>query len=154
MPKYWAHYSGNFAEQSDDVHEQFGFYPVVFPDYNPQLQTRGEIYWDEVRQVFTYPVTNKVFDLEELKQQHRDMMPEVIREISQLASDIKNIYDPLRDKPQNIPPEFKQLVAMILPLHQRGKAEIEALSTVEEALAYVVRGPQVEGFITQLKTFL
>ena len=59
MPKYWAHYAGNFAEQSDEVHESFGFYPVHFPEFDPQLQTRGEIYWDEVNSVFTYPVTDK-----------------------------------------------------------------------------------------------
>lgn len=153
MPKYWAHYAGNFAEQSDEVHEQFGFFPVVFPEYNPQLQTRGEIYWDEVQQVFTYPVSDKVLDLEELKAQKQAEVTAVVEEISQIISTAKNLYDPWRDTPEAIPQDFKDLVAQRTLLLARANAEIDALTTVADAVNYIIRGPEVEAYIDMLKQF-
>lgn len=67
---------------------------------------------------------------------------------------MKNVYDPLRTNPEAIPEEFKLLVAQVLPLRERAYAEIEALATVEDALNYVVRGPEVEGYILMLQAFL
>ncbi len=154
MPKYFAHFAGNFDTQPDEVHEKFGFYPVVVPEFNPALQAIGNIFFDKANKVFTYPVISKKFDLEELKSNHRQCVLDVIREVSQIASDIKNIYDPLRISPDSIPANFKNLVAQVLPLRQRAMQEIDQLKTVEEALEYVVRGPQVVGYIETMKTFL
>jgi hypothetical protein len=64
------------------------------------------------------------------------------------------VYDPLRTNPENIPEGFKLLVGQLLPLRERANMEINALTTPEEALNYVVRGPEIEGYIEQLKSFL
>ena len=49
----------NFRIAGDEVHRQHGFYDVVEPVYNPETQERGVIFFDDVSQIFTYPVTDK-----------------------------------------------------------------------------------------------
>ena len=133
MPKYWANYAGNFDVQPDEIHEQFGFYPVYFPPFNPQLQDRSsELLPDLVnidgKLYYTYSVTDKVFDLEALKQGHYDTVDAVSDEISLIVSKVKNIYDPWRSNPENIPVDFVALVDQRIPWMQQAQTEIASLN--------------------------
>ena len=158
VPKFYTvgnkTYVGDFDKLDSNIHEKAGFFKLVEPDYNPRIEKKGSLIWDETNRVFTYQVERKNFDLETLKESHRREVLAVIREVSQITSDVKNIYDPLRETPGNIPQDFKKLVKKVQPLRQRARNEIDSLSTVQEALDYIVRGPEVKGYIEQLKSFL
>jgi len=58
LPKTWKNHL-NFEKASVELQQQEGFFDVVQPAVDTELQHLGEIYWDEVNQVFTYPVINK-----------------------------------------------------------------------------------------------
>ncbi len=91
--------------------------------------------------------------LEEYQEMHREDTRAVIREISSIVSAVKNIYDPLRTGQVQFPSDFQALVNNILPYRTTVYDEIDNL-TLETAKTYIVRGPLVEGFISQLKAFL
>lgn len=82
LPKIYqggkATYIGDFHLQSDEIHREEGFYPVVVPNYDPDLQQPGEIYFDEEKEVFTYPVINLVIDLETERLQKQAEFDEII----------------------------------------------------------------------------
>lgn len=66
LPKIWKNHL-NLSAASDEFLKQLGFYDVVKPEYNTTTQYLGEIYFDEVNEVFTYPVIDKT--QEELDQE-------------------------------------------------------------------------------------
>src|SRR5690606_1788499 len=62
----WKNYT-NFPLASEELLKKEGFFDVVQPTYNTETQRLGEIYFDEVNEVFTYPVIDKT--QEELDQE-------------------------------------------------------------------------------------
>ena len=66
----------------------------------------------------------------------------------------KNVYDPLRTNPENIPIDLQNLILQAQILRQRAIDEINALSTQEEAIQYIIKGEEVENYINMLKSFL
>lgn len=146
--------AGGFHLLPIEIHEAEGFFDLIEPAFDPAKQRLGDIYFDDVNEVFTYSVEDIVFNLEDLKNGHRQVVKQVICEMSGLISSIKNIYDPFRTNPENIPEEFKNLLLQLMLLRDRADTEISGLATIDEALNYVVRGPEIERYITQLKSFL
>lgn len=61
LPNRWKNYT-NFPLASEELLKQEGFFDVVRPEHNTETQYLGEIYFDEVREVFTYPVIDKTQD--------------------------------------------------------------------------------------------
>lgn len=153
LPENYKNYIG-FDKMDESIHQQEGFFPLIEPIYNKKLQEPGEIFFNDAESRFEYEIIDKVIDLDVEKQRHREDLEQTIREVSTIVSACKNVYDPLRTNPEAIPKGFRDLVSMILPLRQQAIDEIEALSTPEEAVNYVVRGPLVEQFINQLKAYL
>jgi hypothetical protein len=131
-----------------------GWRDAIKPEINPLLQVYGEMYFDEIADAVTFEVIDKAIDITAEIQRHYRVVEDTIREISGIISVVKNIYDPLRDAPENIPADFKTLVRQVQSLRQRAYDEIEALTTPEEVLNYVVRGPEVDGYINQLESYI
>jgi hypothetical protein len=75
----------NFANADETTVKSKGFYDVVNPTWDPETQILGEIYFDEVAEVFTYPVTNKTPGQIELEQ---------IERLNAQADSIFNNLDP------------------------------------------------------------
>ena len=71
IPKSWGNVVGGFDTLSDSDLESYGFYDVITPSYNYNIQELGSIEWDSDNSVFTYPVENKEFSqsLAEMKAQ-------------------------------------------------------------------------------------
>jgi len=71
LPKSYGDIIGGFDLLSDSDLQTHGFYDVVTPSYDPQIQTLGDIYWDSANSQFTYPVNDKTWSqtLAELKTQ-------------------------------------------------------------------------------------
>lgn len=63
-PELPIHYSSetlgtplvDFRTMSTEIHEAEGFFDVVTPEFDFYTQRLGEIYWDDVNRVFTYPI--------------------------------------------------------------------------------------------------
>lgn len=74
LPKTWKNHM-NFRMASVEMQQQEGFYDVIQPEYNTELQRLGEIYFDETNQYFTYPVNDiPQAELDERKQRELDML--------------------------------------------------------------------------------
>jgi hypothetical protein len=58
LPKVWGSYM-NFQQASVEIQEQEGFYELVIPIYNDKTHKLGEVYWDDINKIFTYPLISK-----------------------------------------------------------------------------------------------
>jgi hypothetical protein len=54
----------NFRNASKEVLESEGFYDVVKPSFDPQIQTKGGLYFDQDKKIVTYDVTDIDFNQE------------------------------------------------------------------------------------------
>jgi hypothetical protein len=61
LPKTYGKVLSGFDSLSDNDLQNFGFYNVVIPEYDRNIQKVGEIYFDNQNNVFTYPVLNKTW---------------------------------------------------------------------------------------------
>ena len=62
LPETWDGKNGhiiNFRRASKDVLEAEGFYDVVIPPYNPLIQNKGGIAWDNKKKIFTNTISDK-----------------------------------------------------------------------------------------------
>lgn len=76
LPEYYKNWAGTFHLQTDTIHKQEGFFPLVIPEYDLATQKRGdEILWDEVNQQYYYEVIDKTqAELEEEAQRRLDAL--------------------------------------------------------------------------------
>lgn len=58
-----------FDKLSSIEQQEYGFYDIVEPPIDHELQKFGEPVFDEVLKVVTYPVIDLVFDIDEVKEQ-------------------------------------------------------------------------------------
>jgi hypothetical protein len=74
LPKTWKNHL-NFRQADEVLQKQEGFYDVVKTEYNTETQRLGEIYWDEINEVFTYPVIDFTqSELDARKEQELEML--------------------------------------------------------------------------------
>ena len=74
LPKTWKNHM-NFRQAYVTLQQQEGFYDVVEPEFDSNIEKLGEIYFDETNEVFTYPVEDiPQSELDERKQRELDMM--------------------------------------------------------------------------------
>jgi hypothetical protein len=83
LPKDFKHYL-NFAEADESLLKSEGFYDLITPEYKPEKQRLGDIYFDEENEIFTYPVID--LTSEELEE-------EMIRQIESMADSAESRID-------------------------------------------------------------
>jgi len=86
LQKTWGTVIGGFDLLSDSDLQSYGFYDVVIPEYNSNIQTLGDIEFDSNNNVYTYPVVDltwsetlaelKEAKIASLKQTYRDKLVE------------------------------------------------------------------------------
>ena len=54
----------NFRNANEETLKSAGFYDVVKPSFDPQIQTKGGLYFDEDKKIVTYDVTDIDFSQE------------------------------------------------------------------------------------------
>lgn len=71
LPSSWGNVLGGFDLLSDEQLKTYGFYDVVIPDWDSNIQELGDLYFDNASETFTKDVSNKtwVLTLAELKEQ-------------------------------------------------------------------------------------
>jgi hypothetical protein len=71
LPSSWGNVLGGFDLLSDDELKAYGFYDVVIPDWDSNIQELGDLYFDNANETFTKDVSDKTWvkTLSELKEQ-------------------------------------------------------------------------------------
>lgn len=77
LPQDWGNIL-NFRMAPGSVQQSLGFYELVLPVYDPDLQVLGNIYFDSQNQVFTYPVINKT--VEQLSAEKEEILEQIDNE--------------------------------------------------------------------------
>jgi len=69
VPSSWNNVIGNFNLLTDDELKEYGFYDLVTPNINTSTHVLGDIYFNDVADVYTYQAQEKTWSksLEELK---------------------------------------------------------------------------------------
>ena len=71
LPSSWGNILGGFDLLSDEQLKTYGFYDVVIPDWDSNIQELGDLYFNNASETFTKDVSNKTWiqTLAELKEQ-------------------------------------------------------------------------------------
>jgi len=83
LPKDFKHYL-NFAEADEALLKSEGFYDLITPGYDTEKQRLGEIFFDEEKEIFTYPVLD--LSAEEIEE-------ELIQQIESMADSAESRID-------------------------------------------------------------
>lgn len=149
LPVDWKNYL-NFKEAPIELQQQEGFYDVIVPSYDEVTQKLGEIYFDEVLKVFTYPILlNTLPTLAEAK----------VQKIEELKSAVRDIYltvqwyvEMKRMEDEVIPTVVKNKIRLIKTRYEQAKAQINALTTVVDVLNWKVPYAQIENIKADLNS--
>jgi hypothetical protein len=128
-------YPGGFQLQSDEIHRTEGFFDVVTPEYDPVIQRLGEIYFDELNQVFTYPVEDRTDlpTLEEAQAQKRAELKNAVRDLYQTA---QWYLEMKRMEGEPIPQIVIDKLRSIKTKYEQIKTQINNLTGVVDVLKY------------------
>lgn len=147
----------NFRKASVDVLEAEGFYDVVKPSYDSQIQTRGGLYFDEAASIVTYAVTDIDFNQDvdvldengdptgetEKRYKIADIKAEKLAEIKSKAGELLKPTDwqVIRKMERNIDIDLDVATerADILAEADRLEAEVNAKKSYKTVLQYQVR---------------
>jgi len=77
IPENWKNYCG-FDKLGDVIHQLEGFFEIIFPIYDPDLKEIGQLQFDEIHNVFSYPITDIILDLEEIRLQKHAEFKEIV----------------------------------------------------------------------------
>lgn len=135
LPKSWGNIIAGFNNLSDEEAQSYGFYNVVMPNHNSNIESIGDIYFDSDNSVFTYPVNNKTWDesLSELKSNKIDALRDYTN--NKLAETdwyvIRNA-----ERSIDIPQDVQDARSTILSDHDTQESEINALTTKKSVVNY------------------
>ena len=77
IPEYWKNHIG-FDKLETAIHEAEGFFEVVVPVLDYDIQKLGEIYFDEINKLFTYSVIDLVLDIETIREQKHEEFTRIV----------------------------------------------------------------------------
>ena len=136
LPKTWKNHL-NFRQASVELQQQEGFFDVVVPEFNSEVQYLGEIYFDQTNQVFTYPVANRVFDLEELRNERLEHFSHVVDEFAVLIIRCQLIHGTTNQALNDAIDQTRSMQANTV-------AAINSIQTTQEMLAFQIRSEDIE----------
>ena len=143
--------AGGFDLLPTEIHEQEGFFDVVTPAFDPKLQWLGGIFFDEENRVFTYPLVDNVYDLDQLLQKRLDEFDQFQKGFRR---EITELY--LEEIALGIlPEEVKQLIALLRQRRDEIIAELKEFretENLERLLNYSFHTQETEQFKSMLKS--
>jgi hypothetical protein len=77
IPNIWKGENGTVLNFKNANHSDYGLYDVIEPSYVPKAQSLGDIYFDEENQVFTYPVIDENFSIEDIDELKNSKISEI-----------------------------------------------------------------------------
>jgi hypothetical protein len=149
IPKYYKHWAGSFDIQNTAIHEQEGFFNLVFPEFDSDTHKLGDVYFDAENTFFTYPVIAIVLpSLEDAK----------VLKIEELKNAVKVLYLAVQGyitekqiHGETIPVAVKDKIKSIRTKYQLIKSQINALTTVVEVIRLELPYTAIESLKAQLE---
>lgn len=126
--------AGGFDKLDETVFEQEGFFDILTPEFDHEIQELGEVYFDEVNKVFTYPVTAK--DLPSLEVAKKEKLAELKNAIRELYASIQWYVEMKRMNDEAIPTVLKDKIKTIKTKYELLKIVIMDLTTVVDVIKY------------------
>lgn len=77
IPNVWSDGKGTVINFKNANHSDYGLYDVIEPSYVPKAQSLGDIYFDEKNQIFTYPVIDENFNIEDIDELKNSKISEI-----------------------------------------------------------------------------
>jgi len=138
---FWGGY-----ENMTDLHYEDGWRDEIMPEYNPNYERLGELFYSEQHDAVLREIVPVVINLTAEKSRLYSELDHLRTEMAGVVYQCKLNYD--------VEPEgLTRLIPIIREMYGFAKAEIEAL-TEENVRAYVLRSPKYEQLLKLLKTFL
>lgn len=138
LPTSWngtKHYVSGFNYLTDSELELEGFYDVVIPEHNNDIQQLSDIYFDENNNVYTYNVIDSTWE-ETLSELKSDKIKHLNRMIHSLLKETDWYVVRKLEKNIDIPAEIISLRDSIRDNANTIESEINALSTKKSVVSY------------------
>ena len=147
LPENYKNYIG-FDRLNKEVHEKEGFFDVVIPEIDSNIQRRGNLYFDDANNVYTYKVINVVLPtLEEAKTD----------KLGQLKSAVRGLYDSIqwylemhRNNSETIPVTVTYKMKLIRAEYIKQKNAINSLTNVVDVIKYKLPTNAIANLQSQL----
>lgn len=129
IPQDWKHYL-NFRQAPESVWQHEGFYDLVEPEFDPDLNDLGEIYFDDQWLVFRYYLVQKTLPI--LDEAKTAKIKQLRNAVKPLYSEIQWYIEMERAEGNAIPTTVLDKIKMIKTKYDLAKNQINALTTVVE----------------------
>lgn len=138
---FWGGY-----ENRTDIHYEDGWRDEVIPEYDPMVQYLGTAVYDPENDVVTYPVLQKVINVEAEKARLLSDLANARREVATLVMEAQLSNDP-------VPEGLQSLIDMSRQINIRVKEDIASL-TQEDVIKFRIRTPEFFQLVGAIKVFL
>jgi len=138
---FWGGY-----ENRTDIHYEDGWRDEVIPEFDPMVQYLGAAFYDAENDVVTYPVLQKVINVEAEKARLLGDLANARREIATLVMEAQLSND-------SVPEGLQNLMNMSRQINVRVKEDIASLTEVE-VMKFRIRTPEYFQLIGAIKAFL
>tara|TARA_R100000742_G_C4255432_1_gene73383 strand:- start:543 stop:1004 length:462 start_codon:yes stop_codon:yes gene_type:complete len=135
LPGSWKGVMGNFSKLSEEEIKAYGFYDVVMPDFDNQLEELGNIFFNESIDAYTYPVNEKNI-LETLDQLKENKKNQLKFNINNKLKETDWYYIRKLQRNIDIPAEIEAERNTTLDEYDIKKEEINALTQKTEVIKY------------------
>jgi len=150
IPSYFTRENGEgfwgCYENRTDIHYEDGWRDEVIPEFDPMVQYLGAAFYDAENDVVTYPVLQKVINVEAEKARLLGDLANARREIATLVMEAQLSND-------SVPEGLQNLMNMSRQINVRVKEDIASLTEVE-VMKFRIRTPEYFQLIGAIKAFL
>ena len=150
IPSYFTRENGEgfwgCYENRTDIHYEDGWRDEVIPEFDPMVQYLGAAFYDAENDVVTYPVLQKVINVEAEKARLLGDLANARREIATLVMEAQLSND-------SVPEGLQNLMNMSRQINVRVKEDIASL-TEEDVMKFRIRTPEFFQLAEAIKAFL
>lgn len=151
IPECWKNVIG-FNQLSAETHEAEGFYPMQLPEYDSDLQELGNLYFDAVKRIFTYQVTDK--DLPTLAEAKAQKIAEIKDAVKGLYQSIQWYLELCRNDNVTIPTALKTRIRVIRTKYEAAKTQINGYTNVVDVIKWKVPYDKIEEIRLDLESVI
>jgi len=124
-----------------DTLANYGIYPIVMPTFDSRTHKLGNLIWDANNSVFTHELISLGATLDDIKQSLKRRLKE---DWKYAESEARPYIDYMENNNNTIPTNIENNLKTIFDNMNSIKEEIQALSTLQEALDYEYPESQIK----------
>jgi hypothetical protein len=112
---------------------QYGILPVEIPQFNPKTHRLGDVYWDNDNSIFTREIISLNITLNDIKS---ELIQKLKADWKFAEEESRPYLNYMKDSNTPIPQDVENTVSTFFSFLTSTKEEIQAISTLQEALDY------------------